>query len=149
MSSAPCWGQFTKFGESSPLETRESKTGCTTPVDPARWPSDGPSDPASESPPIQSRKGSTGSRGARHVCAAAVPAPALVELGAVEVGGQAALAQELGVTAMLDDAALVHHEDPIRVHDRRQPVCDHQRGAAAQRLGESTLDRELRLGVEM
>src|SRR5690348_14871129 len=80
MSSAPCWGQFTKSGDNSPLETRESKTGWTTPLLPARWPSDGPSDPASESPPIQSRKGSPGFRGARHVCAGAVPAAeALVE----------------------------------------------------------------------
>src|SRR5437773_8438746 len=73
MSSAPCRGQFTKSGESSPLETRESRTGCTTPVDPARWPGDGPSDPASESPPIHSRNGSAGFRDARHVCPDAAP----------------------------------------------------------------------------
>src|SRR3954471_22212770 len=73
MSSAPCWGQLTKSGESNPLETRESRTGCTTPVDPVRWPSDGPSDPASESPPIHSRNGSLGFRVARHACTDAVP----------------------------------------------------------------------------
>src|SRR6266511_5108589 len=73
MSSAPCRGQLTKFGESSPLETRESKTGCTTPVEPARWPSEGPSDPASESPPIHSRNGSAVFRGPRHVCPDAAP----------------------------------------------------------------------------
>ena len=46
------------------------------------WPSDGPSDPASESPPIQSRSGCVWFSGARHVCAAAVPATgALVGTG--------------------------------------------------------------------
>jgi hypothetical protein len=66
MSSPPRSGQFTKSRDSSPLETRESTTGCTTPVLPASSPSDGPSDPASESPPIQSRSGSPEFSGARH-----------------------------------------------------------------------------------
>src|SRR5205823_13310890 len=219
MSPAPCWGQFTKSRDNSPLDTRESKTGCTTPLLPVRWPSDGPSDPASESPPIQSRNGSPGVRGVRHVCAGAAPgAGALVgpareaprrpwsscngpvtayavpaassatatpatrlrrqirrrrdrwprrdplgvvsssdgmdlrlpvegarpsvvaasaaaaasrrlrglggpvELGAVQVGVQPALSQELDVPALLDDAALAHPEDPVGPPNRPQPA---------------------------
>jgi len=44
----------------SPLPTRESYCGCTTPVAAVISPSDGPSAPASESPPIQSRIGANG-----------------------------------------------------------------------------------------
>ena len=43
-----------------PLPTRESYCGCTTPVAAVISPSDGPSAPASESPPIQSRIGWSG-----------------------------------------------------------------------------------------
>ena len=50
----------------SPLDTRESNCGCTTPVPPAMVPSAGPSDPARESPPIQRRSGSASVSGERH-----------------------------------------------------------------------------------
>lgn len=60
-----CFGQSKKSGFDSPLETRESKYGCTTPRAPVMVPRDGPSDPASESPPIHSRSGAAATRGDR------------------------------------------------------------------------------------
>jgi hypothetical protein len=48
------------------------------------------------------------------------------------------------VRAALDDAPVVHHENLLRVHDRRQPVRDHQRGPVPGDLVELLLDRALR-----
>ena len=55
--SCACCGQSKKSGVRSPLDTRESYCGATTPVSAVSWPSDGPIDPASESPAIHSRSG--------------------------------------------------------------------------------------------
>jgi hypothetical protein len=49
--------------------------------------------------------------------------------------------------AALDDAAGVEHQDLVGVHDRRQPVRDDQRGAAAATC-RAGLDRLLGLRVE-
>jgi len=44
-----------------------------------------------------------------------------------------AAADQLLVGALLADAALGHHHDPVGVLDRRQPVRDDQRGAPRSR----------------
>ena len=53
------------------------------------------------------------------------------------------------MTAALDDPAVFEHEDPVGRDDGRQPVRDHERRAADERVGERVLDGELRLGVEV
>ncbi len=64
------------------------------------------------------------------------PLPALhgrvggAELGVVQAGVQAASFEELRVRSMIHDTALFQHEDHIRGSDRRQPMCDHDAGAA-------------------
>ena len=50
--------------------------------------------------------------------------------GAVEVGVEAAGQQELVVRALLDDVAVVEHEDLVGRHDGGQPVGDHEARAA-------------------
>ncbi len=50
---------------------------------------------------------------------------------------------------LLDDAALIDHDDAVGRDDRRQAVRDDERGAPRERVGERPLDRELRLGVEV
>src|SRR6478735_4664793 len=72
-----------------------------------------------------------------------------VDLGLVQVGVEAAGAQQIVVAAALDDAAVLQHEDAIGGDDGRQAMRDHQRRAADQRVGQCELDRLLRLGVEV
>ena len=48
------------------------------------------------------------------------------ELGVVEVVVGPARGEQLGVVALLDDAAVLHHEDEVGVPDRREPVGDHE-----------------------
>ena len=50
--------------------------------------------------------------------------------------------------AGLDHLALVEHDDLVRVDDRRQPVRDHERRAAAHQLAERALHGDLALRVE-
>ena len=57
----------------------------------------------------------------------------------------AAAAQQVGVAAAFDHAALVHHQDLVGVHHRRQAVGDDQGGAADGDAVELGLDRLLRL----
>ena len=56
-----------------------------------------------------------------------------LELGAVELGVEPAGGEQLVVAAPLDDAAVVDDEDLVGLAHRRQPVGDHERGAAGQR----------------
>jgi hypothetical protein len=72
ISWVACAGQSKNPGVVSPLETRESKTGCTIPVLPAIVPRAGPREPARESPPIQSRSGESEVSGDRHADTAGV-----------------------------------------------------------------------------
>src|SRR6266516_174410 len=72
-----------------------------------------------------------------------------LELGAVQLGVEAAAGQQLVVAAALDHAAVVDHQDPVGLADGRQPVGDHQRGAAGQGGLERPLDRDLGLGVQV
>src|SRR5215217_2214831 len=71
------------------------------------------------------------------------------ELGPVQVGVQAAGPQQLGVGALLDDAAALDDQDPVGVDDGRQPVGDDQAGPALQGGGQRLLDVDLGLGVEV
>ncbi len=52
------------------------------------------------------------------------------------------------MTALLDEAALVDHEDVVRRLDRREPVGDHEGRAAVLELLERLLDLALRVRVE-
>src|SRR5215218_10764694 len=71
------------------------------------------------------------------------------ELGGVQVSVQAAGPQQLGVGALLDDAAALDDQDPVGVDDGRQPVGDDQAGPAGQGGGQGLLDVDLGLGVEV
>ena len=76
-------------------------------------------------------------------------APPPSELGAVEVGVEAAGGEQLGVRAALDDPAVVDDEDLVGVADGRQPVRDDDRRTSGQSGREGPLHRDLRLGVEV
>src|SRR5438552_6150280 len=82
-SDAARLGQLKNPGFERPLETCESHTGATIPVSAACLPSAGPSDPASESPPIHNRNGSVGVIRSRHGMRSAV----VVDVGSVVVVG--------------------------------------------------------------
>src|SRR5258707_5802973 len=64
----------------------------------------------------------------------------LVELEVVP-----ALAQELVVTAALDDPTRIQHQDFVGGADGRQPVRDDQRCAASEQLVQRLLYEQLRL----
>ena len=49
--------------------------------------------------------------------------------------------------SLLSQPALVEHQDPVGLLDRRQPVGDDQAGAVGQKSVESQLDPLLGLGV--
>ena len=52
------------------------------------------------------------------------------------------------MVALLDDRALVHDEDRVGVADRREPVGDHERGAALHQPGHRALDQDLGARVD-
>src|SRR5438552_260924 len=70
------------------------------------------------------------------------------ELPRVEAVVEAAAREELRVRALLDDAAPVEHQDPVRALDRRQPVRDHDRRAATHQTVKGLLNEEFALVVE-
>src|SRR4051812_36897536 len=55
---------------------------------------------------------------------------------------------ELGIGALLDDAAAMEHADEVGVANRRQPVRDDQDRHLSLERVDALLDRALRLGVE-
>ena len=55
---------------------------------------------------------------------------------------------ELGMRALLDDLALIHHQDAVAGQDGGEAVCDHQRGAMSHQLFERGLHQRLAFGVE-
>ena len=61
--------------------------------------------------------------------------------GAVEVGVEAVGGEEVVVAALLDDAAVVEHEDPVGADDGGQAVGDHERGAARERVASASCTR--------
>ena len=50
--------------------------------------------------------------------------------------------------ALLDDPALVHHDDLVGLADRREAVGDDERGPAPQQAPQRRLDQALGLGVD-
>ena len=60
----------------------------------------------------------------------------------------AAADDQLGVRALLDQAAPVQHEDPVGAHDARQAVREDERRAAEHESVEGGLDQRLALGVD-
>ena len=71
------------------------------------------------------------------------------ELGAVQLGVQAAGGQQLVVRAALDDPAVVDDQDLVGLADGGQPVRDDQRRPAGQRRLQRPLHRRLGLGVQV
>ena len=69
-------------------------------------------------------------------------------LGGVEVGIDAALCQQLGVTAALGDDTVGDGDDAVGVADGTQAVGDDQGGAAHGQIVEGPLDLGLRHGVQ-
>jgi hypothetical protein len=63
----------------------------------------------------------------------------------VQARVQAALGDQLLVAALLDQATALQNQDAIGRAHRAEAVGDHQRGAAAQELGQRA--RQLRLGI--
>ena len=59
-----------------------------------------------------------------------------------------ALAQQLVVAPVFDDAALVHNNEAIHGRDRRKPVGDCDYGLVPHQIIELLLDRGLDLGIE-
>src|SRR4051812_4194739 len=58
------------------------------------------------------------------------------ELLADEAGVQVAAADQLVVAAVLDDVAVLHHEDAVGVADRAEAVCDDETRAADHQAGQ-------------
>ena len=56
--------------------------------------------------------------------------------------------EQLLVRAERGDAAVFHHDDPVREHDRRQAVGDHEGRAPLHHLAKRTLDLALGGGVD-
>ena len=52
------------------------------------------------------------------------------------------------MVALLDDVAVLHHEDRVRVADRRQTMGDHERRAVGPQRGHRLLHEHLRAGVD-
>ena len=79
--------------------------------------------------------------------------PAVVEQEAAglplpELGIEAALGDQLVVRPFLDDAAVVHDDQPVHRRDGRQPVRDGDHGLAFHQPVEVLLDRRLDLRIE-
>ena len=55
----------------------------------------------------------------------------LSELAVVRRGVRAALGEQFSVRALLDDVALFHEQDAVRVADGRKPVRDDKARSAA------------------
>ena len=52
------------------------------------------------------------------------------------------------MAALLDDRALVEHDEPVEIGDRRQAVGDGDHGLAGHQVEQLLLDRRLDLAVE-
>jgi hypothetical protein len=104
------------------------------------------STPASEQP---ADAGADGLLRTRALRSGRAPAGRRDQLGAGQLGVQAPGASSSSVGAALDDLAGVEHDDEVGVDDRRQPVGDHQRRPALQRLLQRRLHQPLGLGVEV
>ena len=68
--------------------------------------------------------------------------------GAVELGVAAAREHQLVVRALLDDRAVLEHDDQVGVADRREAVGDDERRAAVQQPSQRALDAALGADVD-
>ena len=50
--------------------------------------------------------------------------------------------EEIVVSALLDDGAVVHDKYQVGIPDRREPVCDDETRAVLLELGDSLLDKD-------
>ena len=71
-----------------------------------------------------------------------------LELAVVELGVEAALRQQGIVVALLQDAAVLHHEDDVGLPDGGKAVCHDEAGAALHHPGKGCLDTHLGAGVD-
>jgi hypothetical protein len=71
------------------------------------------------------------------------------ELAFVEGGVEAAALEQLGVAALLDEAAAVEHEDQVGGEDRREAVGDDDGAASDEQRRERGLDELLGDAVEV
>ncbi len=67
----------------------------------------------------------------------------------MQVGIEAAPLQELLVGAAIDQPTCFDDQDLIRLPDRRQPMGDHERGAAPKQRRQCLLDESLGLGIQV
>src|SRR3954453_10701464 len=71
-------------------------------------------------------------------------APVLVQAPVVPAGGE-----QLGVRALLDDPAVLEHDDLAGALDRREPVGDHDRRPAGEQAAQASLDLGLAVDVDV
>ena len=76
------------------------------------------------------------------------PGISALKLQSRQTGIKPALNDQALVRADLDDAALVEHQDAVAGQHGRQPMRDHQRGAALHQPRQRHLHQRLALGVE-
>src|SRR5690606_33012540 len=76
-----------------------------------------------------------------HVC------PCL-ELQAGKPGIDAATSDELGMSSFLHDPAFLKHEDPVRLEDGGEAMCNHDRGAAPHQMLQRFLHQRFTLCIE-
>ena len=70
------------------------------------------------------------------------------ELRVVEPGVGAVGREQLVVGALLDDRAVLHHQDQVGVADRGEPVGDDERRAVGAQRGHRVLEQQLGAGVD-
>src|SRR5215208_4629405 len=99
-----------------------------------------------------SSNGKTPASGAGYRGSSPCPAASgggLLRLVAVQAPVRPLRRQQLLVGALLDDAAVVEHDDPAGAADGRQPVGDDDRRAAGQKAPQARLDAALRVDVDV
>ncbi len=69
-------------------------------------------------------------------------------LAAPQRGVMAVMGEQLAVIALLDDAAVLEHDQPIHLRDGREPVRDGDHGLAFHQRAEARLDRGFHFAVE-
>src|SRR5947199_3962722 len=73
---------------------------------------------------------------------------ALAELQIGEAGVEAAAGHKFGVTALVDDAALIHHHNALEPLDCGEAVCDHNGGAPCHEILEAALHQSFVFGIQ-
>src|SRR5215469_4946649 len=69
------------------------------------------------------------------------------KLAVIQVGIEAILRQQLLVSPLLDDRAMIHHQDQIRVPNGGEPVSNYKARPASHQLGHRLLDLYLCPGI--